>query len=307
MQFLGDTLKFPGLPPLHAAAKRGNVPAIRWLLEQGVDVNKAIPFSQATPLHFAVDSGHAEATDVLLTAGADPFVLARAFRRLTYSFGPQQALQEEEDSFPHGVPQRYLASELARTRSVRAVLEKHRHLRFRMTMDQAIERQNQKKNKELELAREEKTVDDYLDKSMTEFDMAEEQQVEQGIQEQMEKLDEIMEEVMEEQELEKKIRDAKIKEASFNMDDATAADLQDAGEDTVDGKEKKIKKYAELTAAAAVPPLPQTPPPEESSEADKPPPLKPKIRCFKAWHVHGIEGHTSDEDCESYVNHILGC
>lgn len=157
MQFVGDALRFCGLPPLHAAAKTGNIPAIRWLLQQkGVDVDRALPYSNATALHFAVDSGQEEAVDVLLAAGADPFQLACAFRRTTYDFGPYAVQDSEEGSSP----EYYLPSELARTKEVRAILDKHRRLRLRTVEREKDEEELKKMGRYLERAYEELEEED---------------------------------------------------------------------------------------------------------------------------------------------------
>ena len=61
--------------PLYWAAKHGNVPAVKALLESGEDVNRRIRLEGAaeycTALHIAAEHGHVAATKVLIEAGAD--------------------------------------------------------------------------------------------------------------------------------------------------------------------------------------------------------------------------------------------
>jgi ankyrin repeat protein len=58
---------------LHLMAKRGNVTAVKWLLDHGFDPNSLWAHWDAdvTPLHLAVMQGHTEVVRALLTAGAD--------------------------------------------------------------------------------------------------------------------------------------------------------------------------------------------------------------------------------------------
>jgi uncharacterized protein len=58
-----------GSTPLHVAAIRGDVPAIRALLEAGADIN-APGEDGYTPLHDAALQGHSEAVRLLLERGA---------------------------------------------------------------------------------------------------------------------------------------------------------------------------------------------------------------------------------------------
>eukprot|EP00747_Dinoflagellata_sp_TGD_P168512 gnl/TRDRNA2_/TRDRNA2_195037_c0_seq1.p1 gnl/TRDRNA2_/TRDRNA2_195037_c0~~gnl/TRDRNA2_/TRDRNA2_195037_c0_seq1.p1 ORF type:complete len:150 (-),score=34.40 gnl/TRDRNA2_/TRDRNA2_195037_c0_seq1:41-490(-) len=70
------------LPPLHAAAWRGDAPAVKRLLATGTkadapakwttDTSYGTSFSQVTALHIAVDAGASEVVQVLLSSGADP-------------------------------------------------------------------------------------------------------------------------------------------------------------------------------------------------------------------------------------------
>jgi ankyrin repeat protein len=66
----GDTIA------LHVAVSRQNLPAIRWLLANGVDVNAKRPMWDINhaALHMTVESGAIEIARLLLDAGADPNV-----------------------------------------------------------------------------------------------------------------------------------------------------------------------------------------------------------------------------------------
>jgi ankyrin repeat protein len=59
---------------LHLMAKRNNVGAVKWLLDNGADPNARWAHWEAkvTPLHLAASQGHAESVRVLLNGGADP-------------------------------------------------------------------------------------------------------------------------------------------------------------------------------------------------------------------------------------------
>jgi ankyrin repeat protein len=61
---------------LHVASKRGDVEAVKWLLDHGANPNALWPHWDAdvTPLHMAAWGGHADVADVLLRAGADPAI-----------------------------------------------------------------------------------------------------------------------------------------------------------------------------------------------------------------------------------------
>jgi ankyrin repeat protein len=61
---------------LHLAAKRGDAPVVRWLLDHGALPNGLWAHWDAdvTPLHMAVLSGHAEIVSILRDAGADPLI-----------------------------------------------------------------------------------------------------------------------------------------------------------------------------------------------------------------------------------------
>jgi len=59
---------------LHLMAKRGDLRAVSWLLDNGADANGRWDHwgASATPLHMAVMEGHTEVVRRLLDAGADP-------------------------------------------------------------------------------------------------------------------------------------------------------------------------------------------------------------------------------------------
>ena len=57
--------------PLFWAARHGNVPAVRALLESGEDVNKVLTGDKRTALHIAAGRGHAALVKALIEAGAD--------------------------------------------------------------------------------------------------------------------------------------------------------------------------------------------------------------------------------------------
>ena len=57
--------------PLYWAAARGNVPAVRALLESGVDVNKVLTQNKRTALHAAAQHGQVAVVQALIEAGAD--------------------------------------------------------------------------------------------------------------------------------------------------------------------------------------------------------------------------------------------
>jgi ankyrin repeat protein len=61
---------------LHLMAKRGNVVAVKWLLDHGSNPNGRWDHwdSSVTPLHLAILGDHAEVARLLLDAGADPAI-----------------------------------------------------------------------------------------------------------------------------------------------------------------------------------------------------------------------------------------
>ena len=58
-------------PPLHDAAKRGNIKRVKKLLREGSKVN-AKNREGATPLHWAAFKGHIDVAQALLARGANP-------------------------------------------------------------------------------------------------------------------------------------------------------------------------------------------------------------------------------------------
>jgi ankyrin repeat protein len=59
---------------LHMASKRGDVAAVKWLLDRGADPNALWDHwdAELTPLHLAALAGHLDVARALLEAGADP-------------------------------------------------------------------------------------------------------------------------------------------------------------------------------------------------------------------------------------------
>ena len=60
-----------GKTPLHAAAEKGHLGYVKYLLSRAAPVN-AKDISSATALHEAVRYGHVECVNTLLAAGSDP-------------------------------------------------------------------------------------------------------------------------------------------------------------------------------------------------------------------------------------------
>ena len=56
-------------PPLHEAAKNGDIEDVRELLEAGADVN-GLNSEGATPLHWAAFKGHVDVAKLLIKRGA---------------------------------------------------------------------------------------------------------------------------------------------------------------------------------------------------------------------------------------------
>jgi ankyrin repeat protein len=61
---------------LHMVAKRGDMRAVKWLLDRGADPNARWSHwnAEVTPLHLAILGNHAEIVRLLLAAGADPTI-----------------------------------------------------------------------------------------------------------------------------------------------------------------------------------------------------------------------------------------
>jgi hypothetical protein len=68
--FAGDYLY-----PLEAAASKGHFDAARLLLDNGADVNHWHPI-RGTPLLYAVESGDLKTVELLLSRGADPYLVS---------------------------------------------------------------------------------------------------------------------------------------------------------------------------------------------------------------------------------------
>jgi len=59
------------LPPMYYAAHYGNAPAVRALLESGVDANKSLTIGRTTALILAARRGHVATVKLLIEKGAD--------------------------------------------------------------------------------------------------------------------------------------------------------------------------------------------------------------------------------------------
>lgn len=55
---------------LHVAAASGNLPAIRWLLKNGADINTRTPDTKSTPLSYALGKENYDAARLLIDNGA---------------------------------------------------------------------------------------------------------------------------------------------------------------------------------------------------------------------------------------------
>ena len=73
-QLVRDDAALLGSGALHILAKRGDAPAVRWLLDQGADPNARWMHwdAEVTPLHLTAFSDDLDTARALLAAGADP-------------------------------------------------------------------------------------------------------------------------------------------------------------------------------------------------------------------------------------------
>jgi Ankyrin repeats (3 copies) len=62
--------RLPTLTPMHLAAERGHIDAIKVLKEMGADISSD-SYSHGTSMHLAAKSGHSNAIKVLWGLGAD--------------------------------------------------------------------------------------------------------------------------------------------------------------------------------------------------------------------------------------------
>ena len=77
-------------PSMHYAAGRSNLPAVRALLESGVDVNKREPKAGLTALHFVAYNDKPVTLKALIEAGADVNVQSSNKGSTSLSFAAQQ-------------------------------------------------------------------------------------------------------------------------------------------------------------------------------------------------------------------------
>ena len=96
--------------PLFWAAEHGNVPAVRALLESGVDVNKVMTDDKRTALHVAAFHGHAALVKALIEAGAD---LNK----------PSSPLRKDGRNLLHNVPPLYFAAQNGHTHVVMELIK----------------------------------------------------------------------------------------------------------------------------------------------------------------------------------------
>jgi ankyrin repeat protein len=68
----------PKVPPLHHAAAKGHLSAVKFLLDSGARVNQPIGTRGATPLHTAVFFGRKTIAELLISRGADVNVMTDA-------------------------------------------------------------------------------------------------------------------------------------------------------------------------------------------------------------------------------------
>ena len=89
-----NVAKTPGA--LHLMAKRGNVEAVRWLLDHGADPSARWAHweSEVTPLHLAILADHPDVARLLLARGADPTI--RDTRHDSDALGWAQFFQNRE-------------------------------------------------------------------------------------------------------------------------------------------------------------------------------------------------------------------
>lgn len=110
------------------AARKGNLGAVRALLDKGVDINAKSPYG-ATPLYFAASNGHAEVVKLLLERGAnvnakDSFYETTALNSAT-SKGRAQVVKLLLENGAEGKEQALvMAAFFGHTEVVKVVLEK---------------------------------------------------------------------------------------------------------------------------------------------------------------------------------------
>lgn len=70
--------KFFGWEPLQMAANRGQLNVVKYLLEQGADINYLHPVAYHTAFHLAALGGHMEVAKFLASKGADVNIKMKA-------------------------------------------------------------------------------------------------------------------------------------------------------------------------------------------------------------------------------------